>query len=489
MSRIIPLAFRLVSVALAAVFLCLPVSTAAASSYQLTAPPLGEHWFSILVDNEQVGFYCEKISALPDGSYRIEGDGSVRMKIMGFTKESSSRETYQIGPDLALKTVSVQQTINGKQSRLTGTMTPAGLKLRRETDGKSSIRTLKTKTAVIPGPVLNLVPFFKGTAPGKLHTVLSFDPEDIALKEVEITVLGEEKTPDGQSALKLRNNLYPFVDNDIWVDQHGNTLLESVRDGLVITRAEPPEKLTAFISGMALSKKDLIYDFSLVRIAPPLRHPPARLTGLAVSITGYGDQIPLLTNGWQQAERQSSGTIIIRTGSLRPAELLSAPAQPGAEQYLQPSEGIESTAQEIVFKARELTTGLKDDRAKVLVLTNWVATWLEDSVDDGGTALASLSSKHGNCQTHARLYTALARAAGIPTRFVSGLVSQDGSGFLYHSWAESWLDGSWVAVDPTFNQVPADPTHLAFFEGSRLVDLTPLVGIIGKIRLSILEEK
>ncbi len=487
MSQAIALFLRLVSAALAAVFLCLP-AMAASTPYHLTSLPLGEHWFAILVDNDQVGFYCEKVRVLPNGDYQVEGDGSVRMKIMGFTKQSSSREIYQVGPDLTLKTVTVEQTINGKKSRLSGSMAAGGLKLRREAGGKATVRLLKTKSSVIPGPLLNLVPLFRGAATGKQHTVLSFDPEESALKEVEITVLGEDKTPDGQPALKLRNNLYPFVDNDIWVDARGNTLLESVRDGLVVTRAEAPEKLAAFISGMALAKKDLIYDFSLVRSTPPLRHNPAGLSGLTVAINGYAAQIPLLADGWQQVERQGD-RVLIRTGSLRQPGPGATEGQAVVERYLQPAEGIESTAAEISFKSRELTAGLPNNRAKAQALVNWVATWLSDSIDDGGSALESLSSKHGNCQTHARLYTALARAAGIPTRFVSGLVSQDGSGFLYHSWAESYLDGAWVAVDPTFNQLPADPTHLAFFEGNRLVDLTPLVGVIGKISLSVVEEK
>ena len=55
--------------------------------------------------------------------------------------------------------------------------------------------------------------------------------------------------------------------------------------------------------------------------------------------------------------------------------------------------------------------------------------------------------------------------------------------------AELFIDGRWVAVDPTFNQIPADPTHLAFFEGNRLADLAPLVGVIGKIKLTVLEER
>ena len=478
--------FHLLSAALAAVFLFLPITALAVASYQLAAPPLGERWFAILIDNEQVGFYRQLTKPLPEGGYRIEGDGSVRMKVMGFTKESSSREIYQVGPNLALKTLEVEQTINGSKSRLSGKMVPGGLQIKREADGKSNMKTLKAKAELFPGPVLNLIPLFKGTAPGKTLRIFSFDPEEMAIKEVKISVLGEEKTPDGQPALKLRNNLYPFVDNDIWIDQQGNTLLESVRDGLVITRAEPPEKLAGFISGMALSKKDLIYDFSLVQIKPPLKQPPARLAGLSAAITGYGDQIPVLSNGSQQVERQQ-GRVVIATGSLRkPTDIL---LKETSEAYLQPSEGIEATAPEITAKAKELTCNVKTDQERIQALVGWTARWLEDSIEDGGSALAAFNKRQGNCQTHAKLYTALARAAGIPTRFVSGLVSQDGTSFLYHSWAESLVGGRWVAVDPTFNQVPADPTHLALFEGNRLADLAPLVGVIGKIKVTILEER
>lgn len=484
MSRFKRSVFFLLSAALAAVFLSLPAF--AAALHQLTVPPLGERWFAILIDNEQVGFYRQLNTALPEGGYRIEGDGSVRMKVMGFTKESSSREIYQVGPNLVLKTLEVEQTINGSKSRLSGKMVPGGLQIKREADGKSSVKTLKAKSELFPGPALNLIALFKGTQIGKTVRVVTFDPEELAVKEVKITMLGEEKTPDGQPALKLRNNLYPFVDNDIWLDQQGNTLLESVRDGLVITKAEPAEKLAAFISGMALAKKDLIYDFSLVRIKPALQQPPAKLAGLSAAITGYGDQIPVLSNGSQQVERQQ-GRVVITTGSLRkPSDTVLNQV---AEGYLQPSEGIESTAAEISAKAREVSASLKTDQERVQALASWTAKWLEDSIEDGGSALVALNKKTGNCQTHAKLYTALARAAGIPTRFVSGLVSQDGASFLYHSWAESLLEGRWVAVDPTFNQVPADPTHLAFFEGNRLADLAPLVGVIGKIKVTILEER
>ena len=49
------------------------------------------------------------------------------------------------------------------------------------------------------------------------------------------------------------------------------------------------------------------------------------------------------------------------------------------------------------------------------------------------------------------------------------------------AWPSVWL-GGWVAVDPTFNQFPADTTHLSLVRGDldRQVELLRVIG-----RLSI----
>lgn len=473
---------RVVAAALTAAFLCLQPAGAAPL---LSAPPLGERWFAILMADEQVGFYRQLITALPEGGFQVEGSGSVRMRVMGFSKEASSREVYRLGPALALQTIEVEQTIDGRHSRLSGKVVTDGLLLRQVADNKTKKRLLKFKGQLLPGPLLNLYPLLKGATADTVYRVQVFDPEEVKVKPVVITVAGEQATPDGQPAIKLHNDLYPFVDNEIWVDHQGNTLLESVRDGLVVTRAEQPERLASLVSGMALSKKDLIYDFSLVRAEPGLKQAPAKLAGLAAVIDGYDPRLPLLTDGWQWTGRDN-GRVVIRTGALRPGN--THPTAPLSSGYLAAVEGIEAASPAIIVQARQVVEGKTGVVAQARALSSWTAQHLTDTVDDSGSALTALEKKSGNCQSHAKLYTALARASGIATRFVSGLVSQDGRGFLYHSWAESWLDGRWVAVDPTFGQLPADPTHLALLEGHTLADLAPLVGMIGRIRLSVLEE-
>jgi hypothetical protein len=85
------------------------------------------------------------------------------------------------------------------------------------------------------------------------------------------------------------------------------------------------------------------------------------------------------------------------------------------------------------------------------------------------------------------LYAAFARAAKIPTRVVNGVVySKNHQGFLYHTWAESLVDGRWMAIDPTLRQIPADATHIKLIEGERMGDLLPLVDLIGHIKIEII---
>ncbi|QEM66938.1 transglutaminase domain-containing protein [Geobacter sp. FeAm09] len=459
----------------------------AAQFKKLDKPPLSERWFGIYVDNERVGFYRQAISEAPDG-YRIEGDGSVRMKVMGFSKESSMRETYLVGKGLALRSFEVEQAINGSASRISGKVGGNIIRITSVANGKKTEKQLKYKGEVYPGPALNLYPLMRDLSPGKSYTTLTFDPEELKVKEVKISVLGQENTPSSQPAIKLRNNLYPFVNNDIWVDDQGNTLLESVRDGLVITRAEEPTQLGSFVGGVALAKKDLIYDFSLVRAEPPIKD-SKKLTGLSVEISGWNDNLPLRRDGGQTVEKSGEGRIAIKTGRAVPETALQDKAATARESDLKPADKIESDAPEITAKAKELAAGRKEPQEVAKALASWTSDWLRDTVEDGGGALASFKSRSGNCQTHARLYTALARAAGIPTRFVSGLVYLDGKGFLYHSWAESLLNGRWVAIDPTYDQMPADPTHLKLLEGHLPEDMAPIVTIIGRIHVKVLEAK
>ena len=104
---------------------------------------------------------------------------------------------------------------------------------------------------------------------------------------------------------------------------------------------------------------------------------------------------------------------------------------------------------------------------------------------DSFTATDVLHARRAECQGHAYLFAAFARALGIPTRIVNGIAySADHGGFLYHSWNEAWIAGrGWQPVDATFGQAHADATHVKLIEGETAAELVPLVNLVGRVRV------
>ena len=142
----------------------------AAPFKKLEKPPLTENWFGIYVDNERVGFSRQKISETADG-YRLEGDGSVRINLMGFSREASTRETYQVAKNLTLRSFDVELTINGVSSRVSGTAGDGTIRVKSESNGKVSEKRIKFKGELYPAAALNIVPLMRDATPGKSSLV------------------------------------------------------------------------------------------------------------------------------------------------------------------------------------------------------------------------------------------------------------------------------------------------------------------------------
>jgi transglutaminase-like putative cysteine protease len=97
-----------------------------------------------------------------------------------------------------------------------------------------------------------------------------------------------------------------------------------------------------------------------------------------------------------------------------------------------------------------------------------------------------LDSKEGDCNEHTTLYTALARASGIPTRMAVGMVYQEDR-FYYHAWPEIYIS-KWIPIDPTLGQFPADATHIRLLTGG-LDSQLRLAPVMGNLKIEGLEFK
>lgn len=77
------------------------------------------------------------------------------------------------------------------------------------------------------------------------------------------------------------------------------------------------------------------------------------------------------------------------------------------------------------------------------------------------TAAEALRGGAGVCQDYAHILISMCRYAGIPARYVAGLMIGEGA---THAWVEVWVDGCWIGIDPTNNRL-VDETYIKLTHG------------------------
>jgi hypothetical protein len=141
--------------------------------------------------------------------------------------------------------------------------------------------------------------------------------------------------------------------------------------------------------------------------------------------------------------------------------------------------------------AQQAVGDAKTPKEKVERLVHFVSEYITPSYTAQPLSLFDLlKGKKGDCTEYALLFTTLARSAGIPTREVTGLLymGDDQKAFGPHAWNEVVLDGHWVPVDASANEVEIDPTHISY--GSGLRDgVTGFLSTLGKLSFKLVEVK
>ncbi len=176
--------------------------------------------------------------------------------------------------------------------------------------------------------------------------------------------------------------------------------------------------------------------------------------------------------------------LTVRRETLPPPGARACPGPPPA---LASTPYIQVASPVIGRQVAAILGNTSDDFAKVRKLCAWVYANLEKRPVLGiPDALTTLATRRGDCNEHAALFAALARRAGIPTRIAAGVTYHAGA-IYYHAWNEVCLDGRWLSLDTTINQLPADVTHLKFVDGETAEQIK-IGALLGKLGIAVLEE-
>jgi hypothetical protein len=436
-----------------------------------------ETWLSSTINGQKVGYSVYRFDQTPAG-YRFESYIKMTLAMGGKEQQVQSHSEAYTGPDLALQnftfTFSSQSTSFGVKGRVVGDT------LWITAPGSKDERSITLTGPVYPASALGRYVVSRKLAKDSTYKVPIFDAAVMGVSLAEIKVLGREKVKAGgreYDALKYTTRMAK-TDVTSWIDDKGMAIVEASPPGIRSERTAADQVLKAEPEGQ---KFDVL---TMFRVPVDTSIPEgATVNRLKLEITGIDPKEYDLAGPGQQVTSTSPLVVEIKTPDV-PTGPVPLPIAAESE-FLKPSVTIQCDAPEIKAKLSEAIGPEKDGVAAARKFVSWVFTVVEKQPTASfPSALDVLKTMKGDCNEHAVLFAALARAAGIPTRTAVGLIYMDRA-FYYHAWNEVYL-GKWIPADATFGEFPASALHLKLAQGE-LSEQAEILGLVGAIGIKVKE--
>lgn len=465
----------------------------------LAVPP-GALFYRLDVGGQQVGFSSTTLDTLPN-AIRVENVFVIDVAALGKLRRTTARSVAMLSRALRLE--SVEATFDGDLGQFAATGRVFGdsvLSVAIVSEGDSQTTRIPLKGPLTLPTLLPLRLAFGGELQsGRSYTARLFDPLLLTGRAVTARVAAE-------STLVVSDSADLDSTTMVWVAEHFDTVrafrIDHDANGAPMSSWIDAQGRLVFASsggengGAGFSIERAAFEIAYENFR---RRDTARVARNSAA-PGLGEIIPVtaLVAG-VRTDPAPRARLRVRTSAGDTLEIVQATAlQSHAAPYrlpsrdtalarwLEPEPLIQSRDPRIAAQAR-LIIGRERGPARVAeLLTHWVHRSLDRATPPRAgapSAVKVLETRRGDCNEATTLFVALARSTGLPARTVAGLLYLDGR-FYYHAWAEVYLN-EWIAVDPTFDQLPADAAHLPIATGglARQVELVPL---IGRLQLEVL---
>ena len=456
-------------------------------------------WNGIYYRGEKIGFTVSQTTRTDDG-FELQEDGRLQMLLLGQASAAAIHTRASVDADFALRSFEFSLDPGTGAVEVRGDVAPPTvpggrhrLDLAITSSGITRTETRELAEAPVLSQNLSRLMASGRLVPGSQHRWTILDPATLRNAAVVLEV-GE------RSMVRTGNTMVPAfrVDMDLeglrttsWVTDTGDVVREESPLGLMTIRETPERAQGLAVPGRV--QADLLQASAVVPRMEQRIDEPRDVRRLTLRLSGA----VLARDGMTGAGQTYDGDVIeiVDARTLR-----AGPAERDLERFLRPEPLIESDAPEIraeAEKAIALPAGVAATdlsmgaSAKAERLTRYVNALLDKKPTISiPSALDVLRTRVGDCNEHTALYVAMARSIGIPARIAVGLVYVHGA-FYYHAWPEVYLReagarGLWLPVDPTFNQFPADATHLRLARGG-LDKQAAIVPLLGRLEMTVLD--
>jgi transglutaminase-like putative cysteine protease len=465
-----------------------------------------DRWYVVEMMGSKAGSMHVKVEE-KDGkittSSRLElaiGRGDAAVKIsMG----STFIETIEGKPVLMTSRSKTGQMVTEQRY----TFTPTGMEVTSTQAGHTTTQTLPLPTQTWMPPAAAeryaLAEYQKGSRSIEVHTMDGLTgPTVVSAKREGFTK--ETLEIEGKSVEVLKTQTTTSAAPGITSTEYLDADLEMVQTETQMGGISMVMRRTTRQEARAKPKAGASPEIMLstfVKPSSPIETPRTTTRGEYVLSLPEGAMPDLPTTGTQSVVRESPSTIrltITRDAASRELPSETAP-------YLA-STLLADAKDEKIVELTKRTLAIEPDastprQAELLRRAVHAHINLKNLGVGLGSASEVVRTREGDCSEHGVLLTAMLRAAGIPSRAVTGLIYADSFAgraeiFGYHMWAQALLPGNdgtlrWVDLDATLpDETPYDATHITLAtsdlgDGELGQGLMNVATVIGKLSITV----
>lgn len=444
-------------------------------------PFLGETWYGVYFNGAKIGYVEKSVGRNDSGQTEVVEDAHFRVSMSGAKQAMRMYSKRIYDAKGALLRIDMEMNDPAQSSVFVAVVEGDSLVMKSVLGGATREDVFPRPNETLQDSLRHALWARRGPQVGDVVNFSTFEP--MYQKEVSgisRIVKIEERVFNGvltkvyeiQSVLDLMD-----IESTTYVTGDGVTV-EDVISSVFTTRLEPED-----------AAKDVDYSVdtmvsNAVLLEKPIDNPRHRewlhllLTGPLRESHLFNDRRQTMTLENEQVDFYSVKT------DLAPLPIPTLPVtEESVQHYVKPSAYVQSDDPKLIEKARDIVGDETDALKAAQKLCDWVNKNMRNVFSARlSNALEALESLEGDCTEHTVLFVGLARAIGLPAREVAGLIYVEGNppGFYFHQWASVWL-GDWIDVDPAFNQLPVDVTHIRLAEGDlfRQAKILPLIGRLG----------
>ncbi len=479
---------------IAAAVLLLGISAKQAVSSDTPDFETRKEWFNINLKNSKVGY---SFAVYEPSEY--EGKACLKfstyMKFgllrMGAPVEMDAGGTAFMTKDFLPLYFKLTEHQAEKEKTVEGILVNGSLSLTINIAGQETHKKIAYEKNAIFADAGDFFARRKGLKDGENFTIRVFNPDSLTFEDLKCAIYSDKENKGGF----LLHTEILGVDTVHYLDKDGNTLRSTVPAlGAETVKTDEKDALAFRPSEIDIMKETCVPSNVDIKNNSAVTLLEARMT--------FKDAVPERLKKHIPADARLSrdGLSILfsnKTDRFREEDALQRPVRTiELTRYLIPSTYEQSADSGIIAAAVDAAGDEKNSSRAAKRIIHWVNRYLNKKNFNTGfdSAVEALSGRQGDCKDHSVLAIAMLRAAGIPARASAGLFPL-GSKFYYHMWVEAYV-GRWMALDPTFDEAPADAAHIKLNDGvldetGRYNLMLDILQYFDKISLEItkLEEK